>query len=79
MRQAQFTSVAFAETLSPEGIAVISIGSIGDAYDNSLAESTIGLLKNDAIRDDSPFGDGPLRRLEDIEWVTMASVSTLVD
>ncbi len=40
----QFTSVSFAETLALEGIAA-SIGSIGDAYDNALAESTIGLFR----------------------------------
>lgn len=69
----QFTSVSFAETLALEGIAA-SIGSIGDAYDNALAESTIGLFKNEAIRDDSPFRDGPLRHLGDVEWVTLAWV-----
>lgn len=65
----QFTSVSFAETLALEGIAA-SIGSIGDAYDNALAESTIGLFKNEAIRDDSPFRNGPLRVVGDVEWVT---------
>ncbi len=65
----QFTSVSFAETLSLEGIAA-SIGSIGDAYDNALAESTIGLFKNEAIRDGSPFRTGPLRTTDDVEWVT---------
>lgn len=65
----QFTSISFAETLALEGIAA-SIGSIGDAYDNALAESTIGLFKNEAIRDDSPFRNGPLRVVEDVEWVT---------
>ena len=65
----QFTSVSFAETLALEGIAA-SIGSIGDAYDNVLAESTIGLFKNEAIRDDSPFRDGPLRTADNVEWVT---------
>ena len=65
----QFTSVSFAETLLLEGIAA-SIGSIGDAYDNALAESTIGLFKTEAIRDDSPFRTGPLRQLEDVEWAT---------
>lgn len=69
----QFTSVSFAETLALEGIAA-SIGSIGDAYDNALAESTIGLFKHEAIRDDSPFRDGPLRQLADVEWVTLAWV-----
>ncbi len=39
-----------------------------------MAESTIGLFKNEAIRDDSPFRAGPLRTLDDVEWVTMAWV-----
>lgn len=65
----QFTSVSFAETLALEGIAA-SIGSIGDAYDNALAESTIGLFKNEAVRDGSPFRSGPLRTIDDVEWVT---------
>jgi hypothetical protein len=38
------TSNAFAETLVLEGIAA-SIGSVGDAYDNALAETTIGLFQ----------------------------------
>ena len=69
----QYTSIHFAETLALEGVAA-SIGSIGDAYDNALAESTIGLFKNEAIRDDSPFRATPLRTLDDVEWVTIAWV-----
>lgn len=69
----QYTSIHFAETLALEGIAG-SIGSVGDAYDNALAESTIGLFKNEAIRDDSPFRNGPLRALDDVEWITMCWV-----
>ncbi len=65
--------MAFAETLAMEGIAA-SIGSIGDAYDNALAESTIGLFKNEAIRDGSPFRIGPLRTIDDVEWVTASWV-----
>ena len=70
---AQFTSVSFAETLAMEGIAA-SIGSVGDALDNALAESTIGLFKNEAIRDGSPFRTGPLRTIDDVEWATAAWV-----
>nr|WP_246416987.1 integrase core domain-containing protein [Micrococcus endophyticus] len=51
-----------------EGIAA-SIGSIGDDYDNVLAESTIGSFKNKAVRDGSPFRTGPLRSIDDVEWV----------
>ncbi len=69
----QYTSIHFAETLQMEGIAA-SIGSIGDACDNALAESTIGLFKTEAIRDDSPFRNGPLKSIDDVEWVTMSWV-----
>lgn len=43
-----YTSIAFAETLVLEGIAAF-IGSVGDAYDNALAETTIGLFKTEAV------------------------------
>ena len=49
---------------------VPSIGSVGDAFDNALAETTIGLYKTEAIRDDSPFRRGALNRLADVELVT---------
>ena len=67
---AQYTSIAFAETLVLEGIAA-SIGSVGDAYDNALAETTIGLFKTEAIRRGSPFQTGPLRIIDDAEYTTM--------
>ena len=47
-----------------------SVGSVGDAYDNALAETTIGLYKNECIRADSPFRRGPLRTLSDVELIT---------
>ncbi len=40
----QYTSFKLAEHLDAAGIAA-SIGSVGDAYDNALMESTIGLYK----------------------------------
>lgn len=65
----QYTSVWFGETLALSGL-IPSIGSVGDAYDNALAETTIGLYKNEAVRDDSPFRRGPLHRLADVELLT---------
>jgi putative transposase len=59
----------FGETLSLSGLRP-SIGSVGDAYDNGLAETTIGLYKNECIRADSPFRRGPLRNLGDVELIT---------
>jgi putative transposase len=49
----QYTSVAFTAELLDAGIAA-SIGSVGDALDNALCESTIGLFKTEAIHDGGP-------------------------
>ncbi|MCV7058224.1 IS3 family transposase [Mycolicibacterium gilvum] len=65
----QYTSVRFGETLALSGL-VASIGTVGDAFDNALAETTIGLYKTEAVRDDSPFRRGPLSRLTDVELLT---------
>lgn len=65
----QYTSVRFGETLALSGL-VASIGTVGDAFDNALAETTIGLYKTEAVRADSPFRPGPLDRLADVEMLT---------
>ncbi|WP_328565072.1 IS3 family transposase [Streptomyces coelicoflavus] len=49
----QYTSFRLAEHLDAAGIAA-SIGSVGDAYDNSLMESTIGLFKTELIKPRRP-------------------------
>ena len=52
-----------------------SIGTVGDAYDNALAETTIGLYKTECIRVGSPFRTGPLETLAGLEEMTSAWVS----
>ncbi|MCH7901985.1 MAG: transposase, partial [Acidobacteria bacterium] len=47
-----------------------SVGSVGDAYDNALAETIIGLYKTECTPAGSPFRNGPLHRLADLEAVT---------
>ena len=49
----QYTSVAFTAELLRAGLAG-SIGTVGDALDNALCESTIGLFKTEAIDDGGP-------------------------
>ena len=49
---------------------VPSIGSVGHAFDNALAETTLGLYKHECVRPDSPFRRGPLDRLSDLEMIT---------
>jgi putative transposase len=65
----QYTSVHFTETLILAGLAP-SIGTVGDALDNALAETTIGLYKTECTRDGSPFRNGPLETLADVEEIT---------
>jgi len=60
----QYTSFRLAAHLAVEGIAA-SIGSVGDAYDNALMESTIGLYKTELIK-----RRGPWRTLTDVEIAT---------
>ena len=44
----QYTSLAFTEALIDAGVTG-SIGTVGDALDNALMESTIGLFKTEVI------------------------------
>jgi putative transposase len=61
----QYTSVAFTESLALQGLSA-SIGSVGDAYDNALAESTIGLFKTEVVK-----RHGPFRTLAEVEFALM--------
>ena len=69
----EYAAVHFGEQLFLEGL-LPSVGSIADAFDNALAETTIGLYKTEAIRVDSPFRLGPIQTLADLEQVTSAWV-----
>jgi putative transposase len=66
----QFTSIRYGERLAELG-AVPSIGSVGDAYDNALAESVNGSYKEELIR--GP-GQGPWKNVDDVELATLAWV-----
>jgi putative transposase len=66
----QYTAIAFTEALIEAGIAP-SIGTVGDALDNALMESTIGLYKTELIEHDRSrawSGLGDLER-ETASWV----------
>ena len=43
-----------------------SVGSVGDSYDNALAETINGLYKTEVIRQ-----PGPWRTIEDVEFATL--------
>ena len=66
----QFTAVRYGERLADLG-AVPSIGSVGDSYDNALAESVNALYKTELI-----YGpdQGPWRNVEAVELATLGWV-----
>lgn len=62
----QYTSLRFTEHLALEGIAP-SIGTVGDAYDNGLMESIIGLFKTECIAT-NVFHKSPYKTIADVEF-----------
>lgn len=67
----QFTSIRYGERLAEIG-ATPSIGSIGDSYDNALAETVNGYYKAELIR--GPARTGPWKTVEDVELATLSWV-----
>ncbi len=64
-RGSQYLSIRYSERLAEAGVEP-SVGSVGDSYDNALAESIIGLYKAEVIH-----RRGPWRKLEDVEYATL--------
>jgi transposase InsO family protein len=62
---AQYVSIKYTERLAEAGIEP-SVGSIGDSYDNALAETVNGLYKAEVIH-----RRGPWRSFEAVEFVTL--------
>ncbi len=65
---AQYTAIRYADRLADAG-AIASIGTVGDSYDNALAESVVGLYKNECVKIDGPF-----RGVDDLELATLSWV-----
>jgi transposase InsO family protein len=64
-RGCQYLSIRYTERLAEAG-AEPSVGSVGDSYDNALAETIIGLFKTEVIHH-----RGPWRHLEAVEYATL--------
>ena len=64
-RGVQYLSVRYTDRLAEAGLEA-SVGSVGDSYDNALAESVIGLFKTEVIR-----RRGPWRNVEAVEFATL--------
>ena len=64
-RGSQYLSIRYTERLAEVGIEA-SVGSVGDSYDNALAESIIGLYKTEVI-----WPRGPWKNIEEVEYATL--------
>jgi len=64
-RGVQYLSIRYTERLAEAGIET-SVGSVGDSYDNALAESVNGLYKTEVIG-----RCGPWRSVEEVEFATL--------
>lgn len=65
VESAQYTSIAFTERLAASGVDA-SVGSVGEAYGNALAETVIGLFKTELIKRQRPW-----RTVEYVEAATL--------
>jgi putative transposase len=66
----QYTSIRYGERLAELG-ATPSIGTVGDSFDNALAETANGLYKAELIRGPD---QGPWKTVDDIELATLGWV-----
>lgn len=64
-RGSQYVSIRYSDRLSEAGFTA-SVGSVGDSYDNALAETINGLYKAEVI-----YKDGPWKGLEQVELATL--------
>ena len=64
-RGVQYLAIRYTERLADAGIEA-SVGSVGDSYDNALAETINGLYKTEVIR-----RCGPWRHAEEVEFATL--------
>ncbi len=67
-RGVQYVSIKYTERLAEAGIEP-SVGSIGDSYDNALAETIIGLFKTEVIHRRGPWRNAEAAELATLEWV----------
>jgi len=67
-RGSQYVSIRYSERLAEAGIEP-SVGSVGDSYDNALAETINGLYKAEVIHRRGPWRSFEAVELATLEWV----------
>ena len=64
-RGVQYLAIKYTERLADVGVSA-SVGSVGDSYDNAMAETVIGLFKTEVIR-----ARGPWKSLDNVEYAVL--------
>lgn len=77
-RGSQYVSMRYTERLAEAGIAP-SVGSVGDSYDNALAESVIGLFKTEVIQRLGPWKSFEAVEYKTLEWVAWFNHERLLE
>jgi transposase InsO family protein len=68
LESAQYVSIRYTERLAEAGIEP-SVGSVGDSYDNALAETINGLYKAEVIHRRGPWRSFEAVEFDTLEWV----------
>ena len=68
VESAQYVSIKYTERLAEAGLEP-SVGSVGDSYDNALAETVIGLYKTEVIQKRGPWHSLQAVELATLEWI----------
>ena len=77
----QYTSIMYTDRLIDAG-ALASIGTVGDSYDNAMAESTIGLYKTEMVRPEGPWRDVDhleLATADHVWWFNNCRIHSAID
>ena len=67
---AQYVSLAYTDALVTAGVTA-SVGTVGDSYDNALAETVNGLYKTELVKRQRPwkgFDDLEIATAEWVDW-----------
>ena len=68
LKSSQYTAIRYTDRLAEAGLQA-SIGTIGNSYDNALAETVNGLYKAELV-----FWEGPWKGADDLELATLGWV-----
>jgi transposase InsO family protein len=75
---AQYVSIKYTERLAEAGVEP-SVGSVGDSYDNALAETINGLYKAEVIHQRGPWRSFEAVEFATLEWVNWFNYRRLLE